>query len=366
MKIRRIDVYEKNYKLKSPFTMSGGKVDTEQDGTIVRIETDDGYVGWGEHCAFSPNYLIGNGPGARAAMTLLGPALIGADPRQTNLIYDRMNLAMMGHSYAKSAVDIACWDILGQFAQLPIGELLGGIYQQSFPLYSGVSLDAPARMHENCKKLRAEGYRRLQVKVGTTWDVDIERALACLDAVPDAEKVIIDANAHWSQQTAARVVAALDSLDVYIEQPCATMEQCAQVRARSKRPFILDESVSSIHDLIRGHQLGAMDAVLMKLSRFGGITPLSKARDLCISWGIAMTIEDSGGSDIVSAAMAALTASTPPEYVMNGYLVGENVTEHVAKGGPTASDGVGHFVPAPSLGIRMDESKIGDLRLSFQ
>lgn len=87
--------------------MSGGKVATNQDSTIVRVETDCGLVGWGEQCAFSPNYLVGHGAGARAALTLLGPALLGCDPRQINLVYERMDSALMGHAYAKSALDIA-------------------------------------------------------------------------------------------------------------------------------------------------------------------------------------------------------------------------------------------------------------------
>jgi L-alanine-DL-glutamate epimerase-like enolase superfamily enzyme len=359
MKIRRIRVYEKRYELKHPFVMSGGKVAVDQDSTIVQIETDDGQVGWGEHCAFSPNYLVGHGAGARAAMTILAPAIIGYDPRQTERIYDRMNGALMGHAYAKSAIDIACWDLLGQSAGLRISDLLGGTYNETFPLYSGVSLAPPAEMGEACRTLRAEGYRRFQVKVGTTVAEDIERANVCVSAVPDAEKMIIDANGVWSQQDAVRAVAALDDLDVYIEQPCQTIEQCAAVRARSSRPFILDESLYTVHDLFRAHELGAMDAVLLKLSRFGGITPIRKARDLCLTWGIAMTIEDSGGADIVTAAMAHLTASTPPRYLMNGFLVGEMLTEKIAVGGPEVVQAEGRLSGGPGLGITVDESGLG-------
>lgn len=220
-------------------------------------------------------------------------------------------------------------------------------------------------MGDSCRALRAEGYLRFQIKVGTSCDEDIERALECIDAVPDAEKIIIDANGHWTQQDAVRVVAALDRLDVYIEQPCRTIEECAQVRARSKRPFILDESLYNAQDLGRAHELRAMDAVLLKLSRFGGITPIRKARDLCINWGLAMTIEDSGGGDIVTAAMAHLSASTPPEYLMNGSLIGENVKERVAVGAPTAKAGRGRLSGGPGLGIEVDENEVGAHRLTF-
>lgn len=114
MKITRSDAYQFTYTLADgPFVMSGGKVASTQDSTLVRISTHEGIVGWGETCGFSPNYIAAHGPGARAALRELAPALLGLDPRQTEMVFAKMNGALMGHYYAKSAADIACWDILG-------------------------------------------------------------------------------------------------------------------------------------------------------------------------------------------------------------------------------------------------------------
>src|SRR3954462_166595 len=108
IRIRRVDVYAVRYTLAGgTFAMSGGRVASGQDATVVRLETDDGLVGWGEQAVFSPNFLPAHGGGARATLELLAPAVLGADPRQVELVYARMDAAVKGHPYAKSAIDIA-------------------------------------------------------------------------------------------------------------------------------------------------------------------------------------------------------------------------------------------------------------------
>src|SRR5689334_3833799 len=250
-------------------------------------------------------------------MALLAPAVLGMDPRSVQRVYDAMDSALKGHEYAKSTIDMACWDLLGKFTGLSLRELLGGSYHETLPLYTGIGIDTPVRMRIACERARAEGYRRFQVKVGSDVKTDIARARTCLEVLGDAEKVIFDANGYWSQHEAVRVIAQLADSDIYIEQPCATLEECAAVRKRSALPFILDESIGGYGDILRAIQIDAMDAVMMKLSRHGGITPIRRARDLCVQSGIAVTIEESGGGDIVSAAIAQLAATVPEGLLVN-------------------------------------------------
>src|SRR5262249_35997322 len=147
MHIDRIDVFAKTYTLtQGPFAMSGGKIASEQDSTIVRLETDTGHVGWGEQCGFSPRYIAAHGEGAGAALGILAPAILGMDPLSIQRVYDAMDGALKGHEYAKSAVDMACWDLLGKFTGLSLHELLGGSYRDRLPLYTGIGIDTPERM----------------------------------------------------------------------------------------------------------------------------------------------------------------------------------------------------------------------------
>jgi cis-L-3-hydroxyproline dehydratase len=206
----------------------------------------------------------------------------------------------------------------------------------------------------------------VQLKAGTGVRDDIERIEACVDALASAEMVIVDANGWWSQADAARVIAAVDDLDLLIEQPCATLEECAALRRGSRRPFILDESLVEVADVARARSAGAVDAVRFKLTRFGGITPVRRARDLAATFGLAITIEDSGGGDIVSAATAHLAASVPPKLLMAGYLPSEMAAERIAVGTPAAAEGRARLPEAPGLGIEVDEDALGDALLRVE
>jgi L-alanine-DL-glutamate epimerase-like enolase superfamily enzyme len=359
MKITRIDVFRFEYTVRGDLTLSGGRTARSLDSTIVRVSTDEGLVGWGEECPFTPTYMVAFAEGARAAIREMGPALLGSDPRQVERVYARMDGALQGHAYAKAAVDMACWDLLGRSAGLPVSDLLGGTFQPEFPLYRVVSVASPERMHEQAQALLAQGYRRAQIKVGGgDWREDVRRVEACLDALGGAEVVIVDANAHWRQHEAAQVVAALDGTAVHVEQPCRALAACAAVRRRSRRPFILDESLTDLDALLQARAQDAMDAAMLKLSRFGGISRLRVARDLCQQWGLAMTIEDSAGGDIVSAAMAHLAASTRPEHLLNGSLINDYVTERLADA-PHGARGRGAVPAGPGLGIQVDEAALG-------
>jgi L-alanine-DL-glutamate epimerase-like enolase superfamily enzyme len=360
MQIRRIDVHAVRFRHPAgPFTMSGGRVSTEQDSTLVRVETDDGLVGWGEQCVISPDYAPGYAGSTRAVLELLGRAVLGADPRQVEVAYTRMDAAARGYHYAKSALDMACWDLLGRATGMRVSDLLGGTFTTEFPVYTGIGIAAPGQMRERAERALADGYRQIQLKVGTTWREDVSRIEACMPVLADAEAVIVDANAYYPQADAVRVVSAIEGSDVFVEQPCASIEECATVRRRSARPFILDESLWGLDDLLRARSLGAADAVRLKLSRFGGITPVRRARDLAVSFGWRLTIEDSGGGDVVSAATAHLACSIPPRLLLAGYLPSEMTAERVARGTPRAERGAARLPDGSGLGIEVDESAVG-------
>ena len=131
---------------------------------------------------------------------------------------------------------------------------------------------------------------------------------------------------------AMRVVRAVRDVDVYIEQPCLSYEECLTVR-RHTRPSVRARRGDRLLDvLLRGHADRAMDVVNLKISKFGGLTKARQARDLCVSLGIAMTLEDSWGGDIVTAAIAHLAHSTPPEFLFTATDFNSYVTVSTADG----------------------------------
>jgi cis-L-3-hydroxyproline dehydratase len=179
VKITRLRAYQVDLPLhEGAYKWSGGKSVSVFDSTVVQIETDTGLAGYGEVCPLGPSYLPAYGRGVRAGLAELGPHLLGEDPRQLERINRRMDALLKGHAYVKSAVDMACWDLLGQAAGLPVCLLLGGRYGPDFGLYRAISQESPNAMADRVAGYRAEGYRRFQLKVGGDPDTDIERIRA--------------------------------------------------------------------------------------------------------------------------------------------------------------------------------------------
>jgi len=352
MKITRIAAYQVDLPLhEGSYRWSGGKSITVFDSTIVRMETNTGLVGHGEVCPLGPFYLPAYAAGVRAGIAELGPHLIGEDPTELARLNRRMDAALWGHPYVKSGIDMACWDILGQVARLPVCTLLGGRYGDDFVLYRAISQQSPEEMAERVAGYRAEGYRRFQLKVGGNPDTDIARIRAVAAILQPGDRLVADANTGWLMHDAARVVRAVRDVDVYIEQPCLSYDECLSIRRRTDHPFVMDESIDGIDVLLRGHSDRAMDVVNLKISKFGGITRLCQARDLCVSLGIAMTIEDSWGGDITTAAIAHLAHSTPPEFLFTATDFNSYVTVSTAEGAPKRHNGRMAASTAPGLGI---------------
>ncbi|HEY1434809.1 MAG TPA: cis-3-hydroxy-L-proline dehydratase [Thermoanaerobaculia bacterium] len=352
MKIRRISAYSVALPLvEGTYQWSGGKSVAVFDSTLVRVETDTGAVGHGEVCPLGPAYLPAYASGVRAGIAELAPHLIGEDPRELERLNRTMDAALKGHPYVKSGIDMACWDILGQAASLPVAALLGGRYGEDFVLYRAISQDSPEAMAGRVAGYRAQGYRCFQLKVGGDPDVDVARIRAVRSVLDPSDTLVADANTGWLPHQAARVVRAVRDVDVYIEQPCATYEECLSVRRRTDHPFVLDETIDGMGILLRAAGDLAMDVVNIKISKFGGLTRARQARDLCVSLGVAMTIEDSWGGDVTTAAIAHLAHSTPPELLFTSTDFNSYVAVSTADGAPQRRDGRMAASGAPGLGV---------------
>ncbi len=361
MKIVRISGYRVELPLaEGSYKWSGGKSVNVFDSTLVRVDTDEGLTGWGEVCPLGPFYLPAYAAGVRAGIAELGPHLLGYDPRELGKLNRRMDAALKGHAYVKSGIDIACWDILGRAAGLPVVTLLGGRNGDDYVLYRAISQESPADMAARVAGYRSEGYRRFQLKVGGDPDVDIERIEAVAAELEPGDRLIADANTGWLPHEAMRVVQAVRNVDVYIEQPCESYEQCLSIRRHCDRPFVLDEVIDGIEPILRGRADLAMDVVNIKISKFGGITKACQARDLCGQLGIAMTIEDSWGGDITTAAISHLAHSTPTELLFTSTDFNSYVTVSTAEGAPQRTNGRMAASTEPGLGVNPRMEVLGE------
>ncbi len=360
MKITAIKAWQIDLPLKEGrYAWSDGHFVEVFDSTVVAVETDAGITGHAECCPLGATYLPAYARGVRAGLAEIAPRLIGLDPTNLGAVNRAMDRALGGHPYVKAPIDVACWDILGKQAGMPVYQLLGGAAQEKVALYRAISQDAPEAMARSITDYRAQGYTKFQLKVGGEADHDIERIRACRAVLEPRDVLVADANTGWTRAEAARVVAAVADLDVYIEQPCRSYEECLSIRRRTARPFVLDEVITGPDMLVRGLADDAMDIINLKISKVGGLTRAKLMRDLCVESGTPMTIEDTWGGDIVTAAIAHLARSTPAAFCFSATDFNSYGTRDIAEGAPHRVDGCMTAPDAPGLGIRPHTDTFG-------
>jgi L-alanine-DL-glutamate epimerase-like enolase superfamily enzyme len=360
MKIAAIRAYRVDLPLvEGRYSWADGKFVEVFDSTVVEVLTDSGEIGVGEVCPLGPFYLPAFGPGARAGIAEVAPHLIGLDPTDVAVVERTMDAALLGHPYVKSAIDMACWDLLGKRAGLPVCTLLGGRFGESVALYRAITQLPPDEMAANLAGHRDAGYARFQLKVGGDARDDIARIRACAAELTRGEVLVADANTGWRSDDALKVVNAVRDVDVYIEQPCVTYEECLGIRRATALPFILDENIDGLGAFMRAHADGAMNAINLKISKVGGLSKARRIRDLCVSLGYPMTIEDSWGGDVVTAAIAHLAHSTPERFRFSSTDFNSYVTVSIAEGAPRRVDGHMRAGEAPGLGVALRHEVLG-------
>ncbi|MBV4477645.1 cis-3-hydroxy-L-proline dehydratase [Pseudomonas botevensis] len=359
MKITKISIYQVDLPLKEGAYSWSTQSFSAFDSTLLIVETDSGLSGVGEVCPLGPSYLPAYAEGARTGIAQIAKGLIGEDPLQLGRINQRMDELLKGHPYVKSAIDMACWDLLGKATEQPVYNLLGGLLQDKVTLFKVISRQSPEAMAAKLGDYQRQGFNQFQMKVGACASQDIERIFAVSEVLAAGNVLAADANTGWKQHEAIRVVKAVRDVDIYIEQPCLSYEECLAVRRHTDHPFILDECMDDLRVVMRGFQDSAMDVINLKVSRVGGLTRARQFRDLCVSLGITMTIEDSWGGEIATSALAHLAHSTPEGFHFQSSAFHEYHSLKIADGGPVINGG--HMVAssAPGLGVTPDMSVLG-------
>ncbi len=360
MKITRIALWHVPLTSHETYYMAGGKTCATTSSVILRLDTDTGLSGWGEVCPI-PHYLPAYAGGVAPAVAEMAPLLLGADPVGPEALMARLDRHLIGHPYAKSAIDIALWDLTAQAAGLPLFALLGGRAVADMPLYHSLTCVEPGEMARMAREAQGAGMTQFQVKLGASgdWQVDVERLARVREAVGPGPLVYGDWNCGSDTLTASRVGRAVADLDIMLEQPCPTIAECAAVRDATRLPMKLDETAHDISSLLEGARAGCMDAVALKLSKFGGLSATRRARDLCLHLGARMCIEDTWGGDITTAALLHLAAATPASGLMNTCDLAHYVGPALARDTPKRHKGRIAPPEGTGLGIAVDHDRLG-------
>ncbi|WP_171233185.1 mandelate racemase/muconate lactonizing enzyme family protein [Ruegeria sp. HKCCA4812] len=360
MRIDKITLWSVDLTSHETYHMAGGKTCATVTSHILRLETDTGLTGWGEVCPI-PHYLPAYADGVPGGIAEMGPEILGISPIGVDAPMRKLDGFLQGHSYAKSIVDIALWDLFGRAAGVPVYALLGGRTRADMPLYHSITCIAPDEMARIAKAAFQTGIRQFQVKLGVEgdWQADAERLIKVREAVGTGPLVYGDWNCGASRLQATRTGRAVAHLDMMLEQPCKTLEDCAAVRQSTGLPMKIDENAFNLASLMRAHELGCMDAVALKLSKFGGLSAMRRARDLTVQLGAEICAECTWGSDIVTAASLHFAASTPHGSLMNTCDLSSYVAPRLCPDAPNRGNGRIAPPEGPGLGVTPDLEILG-------
>ncbi len=359
IKITGLNIYQVDLPMREGSYSWSNQSFKSFDSTIVNIMTSDGVSGYGEICPLGPSYLPAYAEGARTGIKKLAKNLLGQDPSNLQKINLTMDESLKGHPYVKSAIDVACWDILGKITNQPVYNLLGGKVQNKIKLFKVISKDAPEAMREKLIEYQEKGFKQFQMKVGEEPFLDISRIKHVSGQMIEGHVLGADANCGWKQHEALRVVKAISDEDIYIEQPCSTYEECLNIRQHTHLPLILDECIDGVHSLTQAYFDKSIDILNLKIGRMGGLTKSKLVRDLCVKLGISMTIEDTWGSQIGDAAIAHLAHSTPEDFHFQSSAFHEYTTISTTIGGPNIKNGFMSCSENAGLGIEPNFDILG-------
>ena len=352
MKIQRITLFQHDLPVKGgPYRMANASV-THLDSTIVRVESDCGTVGWGETCPAGPTYAPSHSEGARAALTEMAPHLIGTDLDKLVLLNRNMDSLLNGHRYAKAAIDIAAYDAIGKKTGRSVADLLGGAITDRVPSYHATGLGEPDEIARIARDKADEGYPRLQIKIsGRPVEIDIEVVRKVWEAVGNRVRLAVDGNRGMPTRDALLLSEACRDIPFVLEQPCDTLEEIAAIRAQLCHPVYLDEGATDLPTVIHAAN-GGIDGFGMKVTRIGGLTPMTTFRDLCEARHLPHTVDDSWGGDIIAAACVQLGATVSPNNYEGTWLAQPYIEGHYdSTAGVAIEDGHIAVPSGPGLGI---------------
>jgi L-alanine-DL-glutamate epimerase-like enolase superfamily enzyme len=294
---------------------------------IVRVTAEDGSYGIGEITS-QIWYLGETAPQLASFLTLYDKALRGRDAENFALAHHIMEQAvgggMPGSRGARSAVDMALYDLVGKVRGLPVYKLLGGAYRTEFELLTNLYHKTPEAMAAACREYVGKGFKGLKVKVGDVmlaegWrrdhlESELAKLRAALDSVP--RDVYVDADANQGWRSAKWTVSLLERFaghdNLSIEQPLgyADLDGAAYVRAHARVPVILDESVWSPETVSQLVRMEACDRIVLKLNRLGGFFPAQQTVAICETAAIGISVDTNPYTIVGDTACCHIAATT--------------------------------------------------------
>jgi L-alanine-DL-glutamate epimerase-like enolase superfamily enzyme len=366
MNIKSIEPIAVSLPMLKPVIMAGEEI-RRASNALVRIETDNGVVGWGEAGA-APMHTGETVESMIAAIRYLSPSLMGRDATDIDGALIAMDGRMYGNHGAKAAIEIALHDLTGRLTQKPVHALLGDRKRRRMTLLGTIGGGDDKGDLRDAEKKKAAGFTAYKIKVGIDApEKDATRTREICKVLGDGMLISADANQGYSTEQALAYVQAVkgSGLD-FFEQPVAAADLAGMAAVASATDIAIgaDEGIHSLEDIRRHHEQKAARGVSLKAIKLGGIRALTEAGRLCDRLGMSVNISCKTGESSIACAAALHVASVIPDISWGLTLTHTGLAEDItARPLPTAKGNV-DGLDRPGLGIDVDEDRVHRYRVT--
>jgi L-alanine-DL-glutamate epimerase-like enolase superfamily enzyme len=364
LKISKVEAIPFAIPYRKPLRFASGEV-TAAEHVLVRVHTDSGLVGTAE--APPRPFTYGETQTSIRAVVdgIFAPQIIGLSPLEREVMHTRLNRTV-GNPTAKSALDMAVWDLIGQSLGVSVTELIGG-YTDRMRVSHMVGFAPPGEMVAEAERIRdLHGITTFKVKVGRRpIELDIEVCKALRAGLGDGIELYIDGNRGWTPSESARALRAMDDLDLtFAEELCPADDVLGRrwLVSQSRIPIFADESVSRPGEVTRELLAGAANGVSIKTARTG-FTYSQRVLHLCEGLGVEVVMGNQIDGQIGSLCSAAfgaafeLTARRPAE--LSNFL---DMSDDLLTEPLQITNGTLHIREGAGLAIEIDEDKLTHYR----
>jgi L-alanine-DL-glutamate epimerase-like enolase superfamily enzyme len=368
VRIKTIEPIAVSLPMKKPVKMAGETV-SRADNILVRIETDDGVVGWGE-AASAPTMTGETVASMMAAVLHMAPGLLKHAADDIAGAAAAMDAQMYGNSGAKAAIEIALHDLFGRAKGLPLHALLGGKRRERIPLLAVIGSDDAAADLREAQERRNAGYVIYKIKVGVDApEADAARTRDICRVLGSDCLISADANQGFSAEEGVRYVRAVADAGLgFFEQPVRAHDLAgmARVAAASRVPIGADEGIHSQDDIERHHAAKAAQGVSLKAIKLGGVRPVFEASQLCDRLGMNLNISCKTGESSVASAAALHLAAVVPSLAWGLTVTSPGLAEDVVTDPLRIDHGHVTVLDLPGLGVDVDERRVRRWQQEFK
>jgi len=339
---------------------------THSFNILVKIISEEGVIGYGEACPV-PFWSSESGQSVVEAIeNYIKPALIGKDPRNIASLNNIMDKVLFGNNFAKSAVDMALYDLVGKYLNVPVHMLIGGKFRDKIEVNSSVGIGSSTEMVQKCKEIINKGYKTIKIYGGKdSLKDEIEHFEAIRKEIGYKIKIYLEVNQQWSVSNAIKCINALQKYDLlFVEQPVSRwdLKGLMEIKNRSPIPIAADESVDSLQSIFQFASNRYVDIVNLYVQKTGGIYRTHQAISLLEAANTQCFMGSLLELGVATAAAIHLAASIK-DLKLPCYLVGpEKYLQDIVKPPLNISDGYIEVPTGPGLGIDIDDDIVNKMR----